>query len=171
MAMTGRMRTAMLAVATTAAVLAAAAPASTPVTQTKTTRSYVFVLELGPNEKMWTQAQVRAQHPRNGEVMLGGTMSHSMSMGGLSRHLEVKIKLRATGKVVAGANPTIVLVDQDTMGGMSMKVPVAIMRGVDEGTGDVHYGNNVDLDAGHVYKVTVTLKGQRAVFQVKAPKS
>jgi hypothetical protein len=153
------------------ALTASAAGGSTasPGTQTKTTRSYVFALSLGPAEKMWTPAQVRAQHPTSGEVMLGGTMGHSMSMGGLSRHLEVKITSRATGKVVAGAHPTIVLVDQRAMDRMPMKLSVAIMRGVDEGADDLHYGNNVDVIAGHVYQVTVTLKGQHAVFQVKAP--
>jgi len=171
--MSARIRTAALAVPAAAALLAVAAPAtggstSSPVTQTKTTASYVFALEIGPVEKMWTQAQVRAQHPKTGEVMLGGTMSDSMSMGGQARHLEVKITSRSTGKIVAGAHPAIVLVDSKAMGAMPVTLSVAIMRGVDEGAADLHYGNNVDLIVGHVYKVTVTLKGQRAVFQVKA---
>jgi hypothetical protein len=138
--------------------------------QTKQTKSYVFALSVGKSEEMWTPAQVRAKHPTSGEVMLGGTMGGAMSMGGSSRHLEVKIAKRPNGKVVTGAHPTIGLLDLSTGGAMAVKVPVAVMRGVDEGVADIHYGNNVDLIGGHKYRVTVGLAGEQAVFQVTAPK-
>ena len=138
--------------------------------QTKTTKSYVFKLGIEMREQMWTPAQVRAKHPTTGEVMLGGSMAAAMSMGGSARHLEVQIARRSTGKVIAGAHPTIALVDLQASDGMTVKVPVTVMRGVDEGSADIHYGNNVDLVVGHLYRVTVTLAGERAVFQVKAPK-
>jgi len=136
-------------------------------TQTKTTKSYVFELSVGMAEKMWTPAEVRAKHPKGGEVMLAGSMGGGMSMGGSARHVEVQIVKRSTGKVVATAHPTITLVDQNVKNAMAMKVPFAIMRGVDEGAADVHYGNNVDLVVGHRYRVTVRLTGEQAVFQVK----
>ena len=143
---------------------------ASPGERTKTTKSYVFKLGIEMPEQMWTPAQVRAKHPTTGEVMLGGSMGAAMSMGGSARHLEVKIARRPTGKVVTGAHPTIALVDLQTSDRMTVKVPVAVMRGVDEGSADIHYGNNVDLVVGHLYRVTVTLAGERAVFQVKAPK-
>jgi hypothetical protein len=155
-----------------AAVLALMAPlaAASSGEQTKKTTSYVFTLSLGMAEEMWTPAQVRAKHPSSGEVMLRGTMAGAMSMGGSSRHVELKILNRSTGKVMTTAHPTIVLLDQDMRNAMAVKVPFAAMRGVDAGSSDTHYGNNVDLVGGHRYRVTVTLAGERAVFQVTAPK-
>lgn len=139
--------------------------------QTRSTASYVFKLSIGMSEKMWTPAQVRVKHPRTGEVMLMGSMAGAMSMGGSQRHVEVHITSRATGKVVTGARPTISAIDTNAKNAMTIKVPVAVMEGVIAGAADLHYGNNVDLVAGHTYKVTITLKGERAVFQIKAPKA
>jgi hypothetical protein len=144
--------------------------AATPAEQTKTTKSYVFKLTVEMPQQMWTPAQVRAKHPTSGEVMLGGSMSTAMSMGGSARHVEVKIAKRPTGKVVTGAHPTITLVDTQTSNPMAVKLPVMMMRGVDEGSADIHYGNNVNLVVGHLYRVSVTLAGEKAVFQAKAPK-
>ena len=138
--------------------------------QTKSTKSYVFKLSVGMPEDMWTPAQVRSKHPTSGEVMLAGSMGGAMSMGGSSRHVEVQILKRPSSKVIATARPTITLVDLDLKGAMSVKVPFAVMRGVDEGASDTHYGNNVDLVGGHRYRVTVGLGGEHAVFQMTAPK-
>src|SRR5262245_26726683 len=100
--------------------------------QTKSTKSYVFKLTVGMPEEMWTPAQVRAKQPKSGEVMLAGSMGGAMSMGGSSRHVEVQILKRPSGKVITTAHPTITLVDLDTKNAMSVKVPFAVMRGVDE---------------------------------------
>ena len=162
-----------LGIAMAATVLAALAAAGASMgaspTQTKTTKSYVFELEVGMAEQMWTPAQVRAKHPKTGEVMLAGSMGGAMSMGGSSRHVEVGIVKRSTGKTVTGVHPTITLVDLTAPNAMAVKVPYAVMRGVDEGADDIHYGNNVDLVPGHRYRVTVALGGEKAIFQVKAP--
>ena len=138
--------------------------------QTKSTKSYVFKLTVGMAEEMWTPAQVRAKHPTSGEVMLGGTMGGAMSMGGSARHVEVGIVKRSTGKVITTAHPAISLRDLDMSNAMTVKVPFAVMRGVDEGVADTHYGNNVDLVGGHRYGVTVLLGGEQAVFKMTAPK-
>ncbi len=123
------------------------------------TPSYVFALSIGPNETMYTPAQVKAKHPTSGEVMLAGKMVGGMAGmemgGGTQRHLEVHICTPA-GKVVTGAHPAI------TVNGAM--VPVAVMQGVDEGAADLHYGNNVNLEAGQKVTVVVTLAGQKAVF-------
>jgi hypothetical protein len=135
-----------------------------------TTSSYTFTLMIGMPEPMWTPAQVKVKHPKTGEVMLMGSMGGAMSMGGSQRHLEVHIYSRSTGKPVAGANPTITVIDTSAKNAMAIKVPVAEMQGVVAGAADLHYGNNVDLVGGHTYKVTVTLEGQHAVLQATAPK-
>ena len=135
------------------------------------TKSYVFALSIGRTETMYTPAQVRTKHPTDGEVMLSGKMVTGMAgmdMGGQSqRHLEVHI-CTTGGAVVTGAHPTIVVQDPKASS-MTMSVPVAVMQGVGEGTSDLHYGNNVDLTPGHKITVTVTLKGQRAVFHTTVP--
>ena len=169
--MTRRLRKAS-ALGGIAALLAVAAPMAggSSGEQTMKTKSYVFELEMGMAEQMWTPAQVRAKHPSRGEVMLAGTMGGAMSMGGSSRHVEVKILNRSTGKVITSAHPTIALVDQNVTNPMVIKVPFSVMRGVNDGAADTHYGNNVDLVGGHRYRVTVTLAGEQAVFQMTAPK-
>ena len=79
----------------------------------------------------------------------------------------MKICSRSTGAVLTNASPAITIVDNSSK--MTTKVPVARMRGVDEGMEGMHYGNNVSMSAGHAVVVTVSLKGERAVFHVKMP--
>ena len=156
--------------AATAATTAGAATAKSPCSsgQVIRTKSYVLALTIGPVEKMYTKAQVAAQHPKTGEEMLSGKMTNMGGMSGMDmgsstqRHLEVHICTPA-GQVVAGAHPTI-SVDDLTASTMTMKVPIAVMEGVSEGAADLHYGNNVNLMSGHHVKVTVTLNGEKAVF-------
>lgn len=169
-----RNRSILLLIGTFASAIAVAASAASaatrmaPAPQTVQTKSYLFKLTLGMSEQMWTQAQVRATHPKTGEVMLMGSMGGGMSMGGSARHLEVHITSRVTSKVVAGAHPTISALDTTAKNAMTIKVPVAEMEGVTEGAADLHYGNNVHLIAGHTHTITVRLNGERAIFHTKA---
>src|ERR1700750_1633630 len=96
---------------------------------TKATRGhYLFALSIGPEETMYTPAQVKSKHPRSGEVMLAGKMVGGMAgmdmSSGERRHLEVHI-CPTGGKVITGARPTI------TVNGAM--VPIAVMEGVGEG--------------------------------------
>jgi hypothetical protein len=176
-----------------------------------------MVLDANASEAMYTPAQVAAQHPKTGEVMLRGQMDTmggsgtsnasptttmrtvttmmgtatttaktpmghspmatttamgttsdtqmaSPGMGGTDvRHLEVHICSRSTGKVVRNAQPVITVVD-GTNHGMADHVPVAEMEGISAGVADLHYGNNVTMPAMHSYTVTVSLHGEKAVF-------
>jgi hypothetical protein len=148
---------------------AVAASSSTTPAQASTP-SYVYKVYVGSPEQMWTPAQVKAKHPTTGEVMLVGSMGGAMSMGGSQRHLEVHILSHATGKPVAGVHPTISILDTTAKNAMLIKVPVAEMEGVTAGGSDLHYGNNVDMVGGHLYRVTVTLNGQRGTVTVVAPR-
>jgi hypothetical protein len=129
------------------------------------TGPYVFALTIGPEETMYTPAQVKSKHPKTGEVMLAGEMVGGMAgmdmSTGPQRHLEVHI-CTTSGRVVTGAHPSI------TVNGAM--VPVAVMEGVGEGTADYHYGNNVSLKAGQKANVVVKLNGTTAVFAVTVPK-
>jgi len=64
-----------------------------PIKREAQTVHYHLELQIGPIEKMFTTADVAAQHPNTGEVMVGGDMSMmgtSMDMGD-TRHLEVRV--------------------------------------------------------------------------------
>ena len=153
-------------------VLLIAVPASAAlITRQATTATYKLTLSVGPVEKMYTVEEVKAKHPIDGEVMVG----HSMSMGGMSmdganRHLEVHVSSRATGKVVPNAQPAITLTDTSGMSGMPMSqdVNAMAMQGIGAGIVDRHYGDNVKLTVGHMYKVLVKVKGEKATFTFKA---
>ena len=203
----------------TGAMGSACVPGSN-LTQTAQTMHYLMVLNIGPTETMYTQAQVDAQHPTTGEVMISGQMTDmgspgmsepamsspgmsaaamaaamgspaasgseammaspsSMAMasgsampgsgvGASARHLEIHICSLADGSVVQDAQPTIRVVDQSS-GGMTTQVPVAVMEGIGMGTADLHYGNNLDMPAGHAYTVTVTLNSDIATFNIHTP--
>lgn len=169
--MTTRARAPVVGAALVAAALAANAVASRTAApcargQVARTASYVLALTLGPAETMYTSAQVKAKHPKSGEVMLGGRMS-PMHMGmGHSFHLELHVCSRASGAVVTGAKPAISITDAK---GMTSRVPVAEMEGIGEGRADYHYGNNVALIPGSRISVTVVLRGERAVFHLAVP--
>lgn len=136
-----------------------------PGTYRAATASYRFVLKVTMPEKMYTQAQVRAMHPKAGEVMLRGPMSGmGGSMAGM-RHLEVQICMRVTSAVVTNAMPMIRVRDEATR--KTMMVPVAVMEGIGEGVADLHYGNNVAMTAGHSFTVTVQVKEEKATLHFK----
>ena len=106
--------------------------------------------------------------------MLSGQMT-----GGMAGHDDGHTRACATsrctsaparGTVVTNAHPKIVVSDPASKT-MTMAVPVATMEGVDEGSSDIHYGNNVTLTAGHKVTVTVSLNGQTAVFHTTVPHS
>lgn len=151
----------------------ACAPAP-PGSRTLTTGSRIYILSVGPEEHMYSPQQVRRAHPKGGEMMLSGHMQtsgmsgmsggSSMSGMGSMRHLEVHICTRHGRKVVTRPMPKIML----TSGRMTQMIPVATMEGVREGVADLHFGNNVELERGHVYKVDVTEGSDHAMFHFTA---
>ena len=156
-------------------VVAAAGCKAEKGTRLATTGSFRFALRVGMPEKMYSSAQVKAMHPKTGEVMLRGHMGMDdmgmggMLMGGTSRHLEVQICSQATGSVITNANPTIALMD-DTAHGMTSTMPIAVMTGIGEGDAGLHYGNNIRMPGEHMFIVTVRLEGEHAVFHVRSPR-
>lgn len=144
------------------------------------TNDYYMVMNTGPSEQMYSQGQVQSMHPKSGEVMVAGTMmspsasanSNSSSMPGMdgssepgTRHVEVAICERKTGKVLTGATPSMQF---GAMSNMMQSMPVAEMYGVDAGPSETHYGNNMPMTAGADYTVTCTLNGQTATFTMRA---
>jgi hypothetical protein len=137
--------------------------------QVALSESYRYTLRLGVLENMYMPYQVRANHPKHGEVMLRGRMTGpALLTGGPIRHLEIQICTRRTDAVVTDANPTIIVADKTS--GKTTKLPVAVMQDVSVGTADLHYGNNIAMPARHRYLVTVSWNDQRATFRLTAPK-
>lgn len=154
--------------------------------QTSATADYFMVLSVGEPEEMYTEAQVQSMHPTSGEVMVAGTMMGASAtaqasssgmdvmpgMGGSTataagtRHAEVMICDRTTGKAVVGAAPTMAM---GTSISSMTSMPVAQMYGVDAGPVETHYGNNVPMTPGQDYKISCTLNDQTATFTVTAP--
>jgi hypothetical protein len=135
-----------------------------PGKQIVTSRDYVFALLVGPAENMYMPYQVRASHPKHGEVMLRGHMTTDIAMlsGGPVRHLELQICARRTRAVVTNASPKIVL--HDLTKHKAVSLPVAVMEGIGEGVADLHYGNNVAIPRRHRFTITVSWRTDRAIF-------
>ena len=142
-----------------------------------TTTRYRLTLQIGPTERMYSEAEAQAKHPSSGEVMLTGKMAGGMAgmdhaMSGMMtipgmRHVELHVYSLNTGKVVTDARVTIALTGSDKRRRL---VPIARMHGVTEGLDDLHYGNNVMLNTG-AYTVDATVNGEAAHFSVTIPAS
>jgi hypothetical protein len=141
-----------------------------------------MALVIGPAEEMLPEATATAAtgHGMQGEMMLRGKMTTLPGMnrgsggGAMSppvedRHVEVHICSK-TGQVVQDAQPQITLTD-NSAGGTSQQVPVAVMEGPGQGTQDLHYGNNVVMAPGHDFTVLVAVGSEQATFTLKMPSS
>jgi hypothetical protein len=141
------------------------APAASPCSSgnVATTASYRMALDIGKQEDMYLPSEVKARHIKDGEIMLGGEMSMVRTPPAGSRvyHLEVHI-CDKSGAVVKRLNPTIVAGTKN--------LPAAIMVGIGAPSSDYHYGNDIVLKPGTRLTVTVTVKGEQAVFHATVPK-
>ena len=133
------------------------------------TGSYLLALVLGPREEMYLPSEVQARHIKKGQVMLGGdmVMMDKAPAGMRIYNLEVHVCTKS-GAVVTALKPTIVVRDPKAKPSTT-KVSVANMASVAKGLSDYHYGNDVALTPGRAISVTVTIKGQRAVFHATVP--
>ena len=140
--------------------------------QLASTKSYRFALVIGMEEKMYTPTQIKTMHPKTGEVMLRGTMAAmgQMPMGSSMRHVETQICSRSNGAVSTKVKPTITLTDLASKTPMATMVPIAVMEGIGKGLADLHYGNNVQMTAGHRYTVKIVLNGETTTFQTRLSK-
>jgi hypothetical protein len=128
------------------------------------TNTYNMVAEIGGLQAMYTPAQASSQHPKSGEVMFGGQMVMPPDTTNAPpewHHLEVHIFDKKTGNVVKTLNPVITVTNKGT--GQTQPIPIVVMQGVVEGSGDYHYGNNVNLSNGQ-YAVTVVIGSETANF-------
>jgi hypothetical protein len=164
-----------LACAVGAIMLAAPAHADDVAKLESQTQRYRLVLQIGPTETMYTAAEAKAKHPTSGEIMQSGKMTGGMpgmghAMADMTpmpdlRHVELHVYARDTSKPVSDARVAITLMGADRK---RRAVSIARMYGVEEGLGDVHYGNNMALPAG-AYTVDATVNGEHARFCLTVP--
>jgi hypothetical protein len=113
--------------------------------------------------------------------MMGGSSTNSMNgqpsmMGGSSmmmmttdngqpvnHHLEVQINSISTGSPQSGLSPQISIANDSTGQARSLEDVVA-MYDVQMGPSDLHYGNNLYLQDGATYTITVTIGNETALF-------
>jgi hypothetical protein len=141
--------------------VAYAAAKEAGVTEVRTTKHYLIVLNVVPPEHMYAPAAAKRLHPDDGELNIRGTMAPITPD---ARHFEAHLYSRATGLPVHDEHPTITVVDHTA--GTTEQVQVTIMQDVVVGARDYHYGNNANMPYGHRYTITVSLNGEDAVYPV-----
>jgi hypothetical protein len=141
--------------------VAYAAAKEAGVTEVRTTKHYLIVLNVVPPEHMYPPAVAARLHPTEGELNIRGTMA---PITPIARHFEAHVYSLATGKPVHGQHPTITVVDHTNH--TTEQVRVTIMQDVVVGARDYHYGNNANMAYGHDFTITVKLNGETAVYPV-----
>jgi len=111
--------------ATTAALMASQCAPGTGLTKTVSTASYTMVLDANASEAMYTPAQVAAQHPKTGEVMLSGQMN---TMGSSGTSNATPTTMMATATTMMGTATTMAHAPMTTtpMGHSSMATTTAM---------------------------------------------
>jgi hypothetical protein len=134
---------------------------------TQSTAHYRITLEIGPVPTILRPDQVASA--TEGEVPLSmpampmPTMAMTDQGRPVNRHVEVAVYDKATGARLMSPMPRITITDRKTGKPKALQA-VTAMYDVKEVPGDIHVGDNVHLANG-TYRVTVSVGGERAVFQ------
>ena len=94
------------------------------------------------------------------DVVVSGTLAHVSGAG--ATHIALSICQRSTGAVATGLHPDVTLRNA-TAGTTPVAMPVAVFEGKGQGVNDLHYGNNVNLEPGDIYTVTVAIDAANTV--------
>jgi hypothetical protein len=86
----------------------------------------------------------------------------------VNHHIEVHIYDRNTGAAIASPVPTIMITDNST-GATRTLTDVMGMYDIQTGTSDLHFGNNVYLQDGDPYTITVTEGPETVTFANVVP--
>ena len=160
-----------LIVALASTVFGGVAASAADVMQTKTVGAYRVELHVLPAEPFFSKQDVADKHVKEGmEIESGAAPVALDSDSHPNHHLIVHIFDKQSGKVVSNATVTMSFVALDGKGnpaGTPTEVAVVVMQAIGKGPASTHYGNNVNMAAGH-YNVTVTVNGEKAVFAVTA---
>ncbi|MDQ6782811.1 MAG: hypothetical protein M3063_05085 [Actinomycetota bacterium] len=125
-------------------------------TSTATTKSYHYVLNVGPVQEMYAPGQ--APPNARGETMFNGSMS--MANGPAAQHVELHLCSAGSNRVVTNARPVMTLTDKTT--GATQPLAMSTMQGLGQGQGDFHYGDNANVPVGHAFVLAVKVNGEQA---------
>jgi hypothetical protein len=145
-----------------AALTPSAKPSGATVRETILAGSYRLALAIGPPQRLYSQAQIRARHPSTGEALLNGT-APSAGTAIPNHYLELHVYSAANGTPIATIAVTLVVTTPQ--GRTLQRVPAVAMQRVAVGSADRHFGDNLALPAGH-YHVAVQAGQASAVFDV-----
>jgi hypothetical protein len=139
------------------------------VMRVKTVGAYRVELHALPAEPFFSKADVAAKQPTEGMEIEGGATPVMLDAASHpNHHLVVHLFDKKTRQAVTDATVTMHFASLDrksNLGGAPIEVPVVVMQAIGKGPSSTHYGNNVTMPAGR-YKVTVSVNGQTAVFDV-----
>jgi hypothetical protein len=101
----------------------------------------------------------------NGQSMMGPGMMMMTTDNGqpVNHHLEVQINSRSSGEPQTDLSPQIAITN-DATGQTRALGDVVAMYDIQLGPSDLHYGNNLYLQDGATYTITVTIGNETAQF-------
>ncbi len=141
---------------------------SPPDRTTQDAGPFRVVLAVLPAEPFLTKAQ--AEHGASGMLAVGGASPvDPTAPSHPNHHLVIHVYDRADGHVLRGGHVTMSFtrLNQGSMSGAPVSVPVVEMEAAGKGPQSTHYGNNVFMRAG-AYRVAVSINGTaRTVFTVR----
>lgn len=126
---------------------------------TKDAGPFRVVLAVLPAEPFLTKAQ--AEHGASGMLAVGGAAPvDPTAPSHPNHHLVIHVYDRTDGRVLRGGHVTMSFtrMDQGSMSGAPVIVPVVEMEAAGKGAQSTHYGNNVFMRAG-AYRVAVSING------------
>ncbi len=143
-------------------------PMSTGGQTTKDAGRFRVVLAVMPAEPFLTKAQ--AGRGASGMLAVGGASPvDPTAPSHPNHHLVIHVYDRTDGRVLRGGHVTMSFtrMDQGSMSGAPVIVPVVEMEAAGKGPQSTHYGNNVFMRAG-AYRVAVSINGTaHTVFTVR----
>ncbi|MCU1360397.1 MAG: hypothetical protein JWN99_1686 [Ilumatobacteraceae bacterium] len=126
-------------------------------TRIATTEHYIVVANVLPGERMFTAAELTAEHPTEGELIVDG---RGNPLGPDVRHVEAHIYDKVSGLPITTVRPTIVLLNRTS--GQSTDISSTLMQDVNVGAPDIHFGNNTPVPGNSDLTLTITV-GNEAV--------
>lgn len=119
------------------------------------TPSYLIVVNVLPGEPMFTQDEIDAQHPLEGELIITG---EGVGLTETSRHVEAHVYSRATGIPLHGVVVTLAVSDRTSA--TRAQIAPTVMMDFLIGRRDIHFGNNVSLPGNIDLSVHITVDGE-----------
>lgn len=124
-------------------------------TRISTTKDYLLVVNVLPGEHMFTPAEMKSEHPVEGEQIIDGPGN---PLGPNVRHVEAHVYDRTTGLPLSNVKTTITVVNRTT--GDQIELVPTLMQDVSIGALDIHYGNNIPLAGNSDLSLRITVNGE-----------